>query len=161
MNDDKPVISFIEQERLADPTKVGLALLINTYAWADAGMDEQVIAKTTAIVEGLQKLHMRLGNGIADHRDRFRAPRLNELRRFQAVAPEAISTAEFAPLADKVRVSSQDSQQNFFVVAEKKDGADVRMAVSSKALDHLRGLRTSIDQVTHKNQKRLAGRATR
>ncbi len=45
------------------------------------------------------------------------------------------------------------------MIPEKKDSADIGMAVSAKTLDDLRGLGTSVDQVPDKDQKRFAGRA--
>ena len=60
VDDDEAMIGLVEQEGLADPAKVGLALLIELDARTNTGVDEEIIAEAAAVVEALEELHMLL-----------------------------------------------------------------------------------------------------
>ena len=65
---DEAVIGLVEQEGLADPSEVGLALLFELNPGPDAGVDEQIITEAAAIGKALEELDVALGNGAAHHR---------------------------------------------------------------------------------------------
>src|SRR6266851_3692889 len=61
VDDDEAMVALVEQEGLADPAQVRLALLVDLDARPDSGMDEQIVTEPAAIDEGLDELDMLLG----------------------------------------------------------------------------------------------------
>src|SRR5262245_29517506 len=51
MNDDKTMPGFVRQERLADPSKVRLALLVECNPRPNSGMDKQIVSESARIHE--------------------------------------------------------------------------------------------------------------
>src|SRR4051812_15261966 len=69
MDNDKAVVSVVGKERLTDPAQVRLRLLIERSPGTNAGVDEQIIAEPTGIVEGSQEGGMVGGNRRANGRN--------------------------------------------------------------------------------------------
>ena len=72
VNDDKSVIGLVEQEGLADPAQIRLALLVDLDAGANAGVNEEIVAEAAAIIETLEEFDVLPGNSLAYHGERFR-----------------------------------------------------------------------------------------
>src|SRR6185369_4497260 len=122
MDDDETVVGLIEQERLADPSQVGLELPVELDAGANARMDEEIIPEPAGIGEGLEELHLLLRNRAPDHRQCFQIAALGDFPGVYAIASQAFLTAEAQPARKHGNVALQDAQQDLFVVAEEEYG---------------------------------------
>src|SRR5947209_17799165 len=49
VDDDETMVGFIDQERLADPSQVRLALMAQLDSRPDAGVNEQIVAETAGV----------------------------------------------------------------------------------------------------------------
>src|SRR6476620_7475519 len=65
MDDHESVIGVVVQERLADPAKVGLTLLLDLDPGADARVDEEIIPEAAGVDKASEELLMLLGNRLA------------------------------------------------------------------------------------------------
>src|SRR4029078_1109074 len=82
-------------------------------------------------------------------------------RSVDAVAGEAFGPAEPAPFRDQVRLSAQNPEQDFLVIAEEEDRPRARVLVGAQTLDDLCRIGTAIDQIADENDEELARRAAR
>ena len=71
VDDDDAVVGIVEQERLADPSQIGLPLLLERDPGPDPGVDEQIVAEPEGVDEVGDELDVRLRDGPPDHRDRL------------------------------------------------------------------------------------------
>ena len=93
MNDHHAMIAVVEQERLADPAQVGLGLFVERNAGADTGVNEEIVAETAAIGEGLLR-NFTCSRGIARRTMASASPWLAmpQLLRVDAVALQAFGS---------------------------------------------------------------------
>jgi hypothetical protein len=157
MNDDEAVVAIIEQERLADPAHIVLALLVEIDARPDPRMDEQIVAKAAAIGEALQEFHMFFGDCMADDRQRLFIRQMSEPGWVHPVTLKAFGTTKPAPLGDELSIAAEDPKQDFLVIAEKEYRFDALPLVGPQALEHLGGGRATVDQVADEDQQGLLG----
>ena len=76
VNHDDAVVGVVEQERLADPSKIGLPLLLERDPRPDPGMDEQIIAEPEGIDEVGDEVGMRFRDGPLGS---WQSPRRSEI----------------------------------------------------------------------------------
>ena len=131
VNDHEAVVGLVKKERLANPTKVGLALLIEVDARPDAGMDKEIIAETAAINEALEELDVIFRNHAANDGQRLLVTQMRELLGLYTVALQAFGAAEPPPFRDQLGLTAQNSQQHFFVIAQNEDRSNAFASVSA------------------------------
>ena len=71
MDDDQAMVAIVEQERLADPAKVGLVLVLDRYPWPDSGMNEEIVAKPAGVGKALEESDVLGWNGTPHDRNRL------------------------------------------------------------------------------------------
>jgi hypothetical protein len=153
---DKSVIGVVKQEGLADPAEIGLALLVDFNARPDAGVNEQIVAKATAVVEALEKLNMFLGDCAPNTHERILIAQRSKFRRVHPVTLQALAAAEPSPFRDQLGLATKNPKQHFFMIAEEKDGPNTGLTVGSEALDHLSRVWPAIDEIADEYQEDLA-----
>jgi hypothetical protein len=158
MDDHEAEVGGIVQKGIADPAKIGLALLIKLDAGPDASMNEQVVAKATAVREALDELDVLERDCSLDHCKRFVVGRPRNLVGIDAVAHQALGSTEAAPLTDEFAIATKDPKKDFLVVPEKKDGLDAAAAIGAKPLNDLGRIGTAVDEIAKKNQEAFRGR---
>jgi hypothetical protein len=121
MNDDEAVIGFIAEEGLADPSQVGLGLLVEVDSGPNSSVDEEIIAETAAIHEAFEELDVILWDRSANDSQRLVIAQMRKLFGFDAIALQAFGSAEPAPFRDELGLAAQNSEQHFFVIAEDED----------------------------------------
>ena len=102
VNDHEAVVELVEEERLANPTKVGLALLIEVDARPDASMDKEIIAETAAIDKAVEELDVIFRNHAANDGQRLLVTQMRELLGLYTVALQAFGAAEPPPFRDEL-----------------------------------------------------------
>ena len=98
-------------------------------------------------------------NGLADECQRLFVGEVSELVGIDAVALQALGTAEPAPFGDQLRVALQDAKQHLLVIAEQEDGPDSFAAIGPQPLDHLGRARAAVDEVADEDEQGVARRA--
>lgn len=159
VDDDEAVVGIVQEERFADPAEVRLLLLVKLDSGPDPGMDEKELAETAAVDEALEKLDMFPRHGIPHNRQGIIFAQAAKRFRVDTVALEAFGTTEPTPFGDQLRLTLDDAQQDFLVIAEQEYRPDSRTAIGPEAFYHLRGLRPAIDQIADEDEQRLRCRA--
>lgn len=155
VNDDATMVGIVEQERLTNPTKIGLELLIQRHPRSDARMDEEIIAEPARIDEAGQKIAMPLRNGTANGRQSILVRQFEQGSRIDAIALQALRSSIAQPADDQSGLAVEYAKQDLFVIAYDEDRSNLLMPVGAQALDHLRAAGSPIDEVAEKDEQSL------
>lgn len=157
VDDNKAMRCLVRQEWLADPSKIGLALFIESDPGPNSSMNKQIVAEPAGIDESAQERDVLIRNGLANCRHRrFVAGRLDQAR-IGSIAFEALRAAKPKPASEVLDFAGENAQQHFLVIAEQEDGPDVRVPVSPQPLHDLGRARSAIDEVAEEHQQDLPG----
>ena len=123
VDDDEAVVGLVEQERLADPAKVGLLLLVDSIPGRMPAWTNKIVAEAAAIDEALAGIrHARREWRCDDHGQRGSSTGRPSACRVDAVALQAFGAAEPQPSRRSAPHRRQDAQQHFLVIAEQETG---------------------------------------
>ena len=152
------MVGVVEQERFANPAKVSLGLLFEVDPRPDSGVDEKIVAEAAAIGEALQEVDVIARDCTLNHLQGVIYADPLKLVRLDPVALEALRAAEPAPFGDELGITAQDTQQDFLMIAEKKDRLDARAPVGAQPFKNLRGARAPVYKITDEDQHGFGGR---
>src|SRR5258705_1383875 len=160
VDDDEAMIAVVEQERLADPAQIGLALPVELDARTNSRMDAEVIAESAGIGKTTEELDVAGRDHLTNARQRSRCGCAGDRLRIGSVAFEALRPAAPEPAGDQIGLAASQPDQHLLMVAEQEDRPDPVVPVGPEALDHLRRARPTIDQIAKEYDERL-GRTPR
>ena len=80
---------------------------------------------------------------------------LRDPARIATVALKALSPAKAKPAGHKRRLATNDPKQDLLMIAKEEDLLSAGRRIGAKPLDHLRRMRTAVDQVAKENEQRL------
>jgi type IV pilus biogenesis protein CpaD/CtpE len=155
VDDEESMPGFVRKERLADPSKVRLTLLVEGNSRADARVDKQIVAKPAGVGKGTEERDMFIGYGLANCSERRFVGRSADRSRICPVTLKALRSAKSKPARQIFDLAGENSEQHFLVIAEKEDRLNVPMAIGSQPLDDLGRARSTIDEVAEEHQENL------
>ena len=148
------------EKLVANPAQMPLFLLFHGHAGFHAGMHEDIIPDRQLIVESLQKIDMALR-----HQRRHALCQLQAVARDQFLFGQAVAQHGFAA-ADAIEKARgfparifQRLQKHFLMIAHQEAHIPARLLQLHRALDHLTGTRSAIDEIAEQDQRGLRRRA--
>ncbi len=124
-------------------------------------MDEQIIADRQMIDEAVEEIDIRARNIVQHPVGDSPIIHVGAQRKRQAVAGERFHAADPPEEADRALVAARSHDKNLFMIALEQPDVAARSMQRPDPLDHLRRMRSTIDQITEQDEAPTLSRPQR